>query len=400
MKISKYFMLGLAGLAFAACSNDEDVTNQNEEGKVRVTLSLGKTDTRALSPTAKGVYNTVTDLKIIFYNSAGAYVAHPVSGTVGDVPYNNETAVSNAVATLNSGHSATIELKEIPSSATQMLVVANSNNKTNGVSTQSLKAARETTIYLKQQVINNYQTFEGEESRMTGLATIKTENGVSTANVQLKPVPSRIELKDVTAQKLPTGVEWGGVDIKSFEVLGFYVNAFYETGFLDATDDPNRPKIDNAGETKNYTKAAYTTAGWGFMCDEPTDGQMTSQAGTEGSNVIWENIVTDRNDKYFGYMAIKGTPVDVVIKLNVTFTDGTTGIKYLTIRNYTYAAGQDGYTAGERVSTFERGTVYRVNNVTFDVRDLTDVPYEKTINLTATVEVLPWVGVDVNAGFN
>ena len=196
MKFNKYFMLGLAGLAFAACSNDEDVTNGNEEGKVRVTLSLGRTETRALGPTAKGVYNTVTDLKIIFYNSAGAYVAHPVSGTINGVDYNNETAVNKAVEALNAGHSATIDLKEIPSSATQMLVVANSKNKTNGVSTQSLDAAKKTTIYLKQQVIEEYKTFEGEESRMTGLGQIVTKNGVSSVDVSLKPVPSRIELKN------------------------------------------------------------------------------------------------------------------------------------------------------------------------------------------------------------
>ena len=400
MKFNKYFMLGLAGLAFAACSNDEDVTNGNEEGKVRVTLSLGRTETRALGPTAKGVYNTVTDLKIIFYNSAGAYVAHPVSGTINGVDYNNETAVNKAVEALNAGHSATIDLKEIPSSATQMLVVANSKNKTNGVSTQSLDAAKKTTIYLKQQVIEEYKTFEGEESRMTGLGQIVTKNGVSSVDVSLKPVPSRIELKDVTAQKLPAGVEWGGVDIQSFEVRGFYVNSFYETGFLDATDDPNRARIDNESDPENYTKNAYTTAEWGFMCDEPTEGQMTSQAGTEGSNVIWENIVTDRNNKYFGYMVIKGIPVDVVIKLNVTFTDGSNADKYLTIRNYKYAPDQDGYTAGDVVSTFERGTVYRVNNVPFDVRDLTDVPYEQTTSLTANVEVLPWAGVDVTPGFS
>lgn len=99
-------------------------------------------------------------------------------------------------------------------------------------------------------------------------------------------------------------------------------------------------------------------------------------------------------------MVIKGIPVDVVIKLNVTFTDGSNADKYLTIRNYKYAPDQDGYTAGDVVSTFERGTVYRVNNVPFDVRDLTDVPYEQTTSLTANVEVLPWAGVDVTPGFN
>ena len=40
MKMNKFFMLGLAGLAFAACSNDEEVGNQLPEGNGAVTIKL------------------------------------------------------------------------------------------------------------------------------------------------------------------------------------------------------------------------------------------------------------------------------------------------------------------------------------------------------------------------
>lgn len=40
MKLNKFFMLGLAGLAFAACSNEEEVGNQLPEGNGAVTVKL------------------------------------------------------------------------------------------------------------------------------------------------------------------------------------------------------------------------------------------------------------------------------------------------------------------------------------------------------------------------
>lgn len=40
MKLNKFFMLGLAGLAFAACSNEEEVGNQFPEGTGAVTIKI------------------------------------------------------------------------------------------------------------------------------------------------------------------------------------------------------------------------------------------------------------------------------------------------------------------------------------------------------------------------
>lgn len=410
MKFNKYFMLGLAGLAFAACSNDEDVTNGREDGRVRVTLSLGRTEaTRSVGQTAAGLYNKITDMKIVFYNRGGAFVSVPTTGKVGDVEYNNEAAINEAIAKafVTGQEKVSVELKEVPSSATQMYVVANGNGKSNQVGTTSLEEARKTPIFLKNQIKTSFERFSGEESRLTGLASIDPSTG--KADVNLRPVPSRIELANVTAVPLPDGETWGGSEIKSFTISGFYLNSFYSVGCLDPQKDKDiwndenpRTAIDNGQETGNYTKDKYKEKTWEMMCDEPTD-QYTYAEGTEGSGTIY--TATMKTADKWGYMVLQGDPAHVIVKLNVTYADNSTLEKYLTITSYKYKKGfTDGFgnshTAGSDVETMLRGHVYQINNINFDVKDLTDVPYETTKTVTAEVEVLPWVGVEVEPSFN
>lgn len=408
MKFNKYFMLGLAGLAFAACSNDEDVTNGREDGRVRVTLSLGRTEaTRSVGQTAAGLYNDVTDLKIVFYNTAGAYVAVPSSGTIGGVDYDNEKAINDAVKkglTEATDHKVTVELKEVPSSASQIYIVANSEGKTNQIGTTSLNDARKTEIHLKNQIKGDFTRFSGEESRMTGLGDI---DGAGNATVQLRPAPSRIEMAKVTAVPVPSGETWGGAEINSFTIMGFYINAFRVSGYLDGKA-LNLPEItdgaqDYGSEKAEYTKGKYEGKTWGMMCDEPAEAAYTYTEG-DGTNTVYTAIPTTATD-YYGYMLLQGTPCHVVVKLSVNYADNTTAEKFLTITNYKYSSTFTDYLnqthqAGENVAEFLRGHVYKLSDIKFDVTDLTDVPYETTKTVTAEVEVLPWVGVEVEPGFN
>lgn len=422
MKLNKFFMLGLVGLAFTACSNDDDAVNGgNEDGKVRITLSLGRTETtRSVGQSAAGLYNTITDLDVYFYNSAGAFVEAPET-IEGNETYNKSTVIENAKNALldilngtSPGNVSTdLVLEGIPASASQVYIVANQNNKSHRVATTSLDAAKSTLIYLDDQVAKvseSFDDFSGEKSHMTGLGQIGTDNSVS---VQLRPVPSRIELQNVTAVPVPTEKgEWGGAQIISFAVAGFYVNAFYTNGYLDpAKDDDARPQINNGSDKSKYTQEAYGST-WNIMCDEPTDGQITYATGTfnEENNPtgsLYTAIPNPRTNRW-GYHILQGVVPHVVVKLNVTYNDGTTAEKFLTINKYTYAnrftepevEGGETHEANSEVRKVLRGHVYQINNINFDVTDLTDVPYESTKTVTATVEVLPWVGVEVIPGFN
>lgn len=418
MKLNKLFMLGLAGLAFTACSNEDVVDNNTrEDGRVRVTLSLGRTEgTRSVGQSADGLFNNVTDIKIIFYNAAGAYVAVPSQGNVGGIDYDNEDAINAAVKNglLTSGHKVTVELKEVPSSASQIYIVANSEGKSNQIGTTSLTDARKTIIYLQNQIKEKYEVFSGEDSRMTGLAQIGSDG---KANVTLRPAPSRIEMGKVTAVPVPSGDVWGGAEIESFTVDGFYINAFRTSDYLDGKalglSEITEGAVDNGDDANNYSKAKYAeikaeagtgTVDWSAMCDEPVEGAYIYKAGTDTDDFIY-SATTEPTTNWYGYMVLKGSPCDVVVKLNVKYADETSAVKFLTITKYKYTTAWTDYlgvthAAGSDVKEFLRGHVYKLSDIRFDVTDLTDHPYETTKTVTADVEVAAWKGVPVEPGFN
>ena len=88
---------------------------------------------------------------------------------------------------------------------------------------------------------------------------------------------------------------------------------------------------------------------------------------------------------------------NIVIKLNVSYDNAEEGAapreKYLTITGYK-KLNADG-TVGAPVAKFERGNVYRIENLEFDINDLTDVPYEGEKSVSANVRVAAWVLVPV-----
>lgn len=404
-------MLGLVGLTFAACNNEEDVaSNGSEDGKVRITLSLGRTETtRGLDKTAVGMYNNITKLDVVFYNSAGAYVTVPET-VKGDEEYSKSAAITAAQQALTSdnNYTTTLTLKGVPSSASQIYIVANSKQG-HSIETSSLDDAKKSMIYLKDQVkTSEITSFSGEESTMTGLGIIGTTSteGIATANVSLRAVPSRIELQNLTAEPAEAG--FGGYDIESFEVLGFYVNAFYGSGSLDPKQDADDRQQINYGSDKNkYSATAYNTAGWSIMCDEPAEETIEY---AEGENATTLYTATTTNSNRWGYHVLQGVPPHVVVKLNVTDAGGQEAVKFLTINKYTFSSpftdnitdpqNPKVYQSGDAVDKVLRGHVYQISNITFDVTHLTDIPYETTKTVTATVNVLPWIGVPVNPGFN
>jgi len=408
MKLNKYFMLGLAGLAFAACSNDEDITNQKDGDKVLLTLSLGRTEqTRAVETSAAGLFNNVLDLKAYFFTSDSRRLEIDAASQTA-----NEAELAKAVATLNASTGitervATVALTGVPATATQIYVVANQNTP---IQTGNLEAARNTTIYLKGLVARASEmtnVFDQQNSLMTGLAGIADGgDGTATANVQITPVSSRLEIQKLTAMRVEgTDV----VNIENFQLKGIYINRFYSEGKLDPQKnapaaDRTSVRKDHGSTTTEYTAANYTTDGFSFMCDEYTT-PISSTASTTTDAICEVNCPTE--NKCWGYPVLagkqEGEQVDgvydvanIVIELSVKIEGvAERRNKYLTIIGYKQASA-----AQTPVLTFARRNVYRITDLQFDINDLTDVPYEGTKSVTATVTVLPWIGVPVTPEFH
>lgn len=410
MKFNKYFMLGLAGLAFAACSNDEDITNQKDGDKVLLTLSLGRTEqTRAVETSAAGRYNNVKSISIHFYTADDRrldIIRTPDEQTA----YDKE--INNAISELNSGtvtsdpnlgnvRATKIAITGVPETATQVYVVMNENTP---ISTGNLSQARSSVIRLAGLVekADENCVFNQQNSLMTGLATIgaTNEEGIASADVAVTPVSSRLEIKKFTAVKSTVA---DAMNIANFSLKGIYVNRFYETGTLDPqknADAADRTKKDYLSIKGNYTEENYTKDKVAFMCDEYTE-PLSSIALTTGG--ICE-VNSPEANKNWGYPVLAGKQellpegvydvANIVVCLSVNIESVGIRDKYLTIVGYKNA------TTNAAIQRFDRRNVYIIENLQFSIDDLTDVPYEGTKTVEATVKVQPWVGVPVTPEFN
>lgn len=383
MKLNKYFMLGLVSLTFAACSNEEEknVTTDNTEGKVYVSLSLGSAKSRSLGESAEGKTNNIKNLKVFFYTSSNQYVNYVV----------DQAVLNKAVTDLATAQSATIELTEVPGSADRIYIIANEKEK-NPIAIGSWAAVENTDIYLVNQVKESFTTFSNEESTMTGYSKI-----TSNTEVTLKPVTCRLEVQNFIAQKAPAS--FLGKDIEKFDVKGIYINSFYAQGKLGNIADNNREQVDM--KEKGFNATAY--ADYKYLFDEPTyapteNPTATSTTYTTGNGIWKVSPVQSTNEnqpkKWWGYSVLKGYVPHLIIKLDVTYDGDSAPVeRYLTIHQYKIAAGST------PLDTFERGNAYRIENLMFDATNLTEEPYEETKTVSATVSVSPWTGVDILPDF-
>lgn len=114
MKLNKFFMLGMAGLAFAACSNEEDVMSVSQlEGVGAVSVKIvNPTLTRAIAPATEGENNgTVTvvptgnvTIKLEATSGGNTISLTPTEwGEAQEVTFWNVTGPQRITVTMNGG---------------------------------------------------------------------------------------------------------------------------------------------------------------------------------------------------------------------------------------------------------------------------------------------------------
>lgn len=406
MKFNKYFMLGLAGLAFAACSNDENPSdNGKEANKTIIRLAFGKAETKGLGETVVKKYNNINDLIINFYNAQGNYVDVPDTYTdeVSGKTYDNKQSIANAVATLKGGaHEATLEIGGVPSSATEVYIVANQPEATDnekGIDISSINNAQKSHILLSSQkdCLNSTLT-----SQRTGVIT----NG--QVNATLTPVASRFELKDLVANPKPA--DWTGAEIKSFTVKGIYINRFYPWGLLGGGDVANHDQIARGDDKANYTKEKYGAIlynyngtgekayDFSYMCDGNDISATYTYAAATGDEAFIQKATLNATEggveNWYGYQILPGEAPHLVIELAVMYDDGNAAAqqKYLVVEKY--KSGDAG------LEKTERGYVYQISTLEFDASNLVDVPYQGTKTVTADISVAAWEAVPITPDYS
>lgn len=345
MKLNKFFMLGLAGLAFAACSNENEVADgslMKGTKQVSVTISTGNyVGTRAGSGWTDGENNqaaiTPANIKVYLLDKE-----------------NNVIQVEDAtVGSTNVYHN-------IDPVVTQIAAIANCTVE--NASTWNAVLATELNIEAYGDASEAPLCSEVADLEPSG-TDAADGNTMYTATVTLKTMLSRIELRgDLTCSNL------GASAYTELSLTHVGLNGVYEKFTLAGnTAGENLRDISNqTGYPVNVSKCFY---------DVTTAPVINTIDATALGADYGYNFITDFDELLLQFNTVFKDPIaEGYIVYNPA---------YLKIVGLNDANGAS--------VTIEPGKIYQITDLTFTEEDLTDLdPNEPTICVTATVNVQPW----------
>lgn len=309
MKTAKMFLVTLAALSMAACSNNDEMPGMNNDGTKSVSLRLDglATSSRAIGDAQKAGQIALSNLTVYFTDGTNILAKKSLS-----------TANAAEWAELTGeGH----VFHQLPSAVSQIQIVGNSTGKTIAEGTVAalkasvLKAAGE-------QEFTNVTLF-GEDTSLESQAPQVSDDhtdDVLKAEVPLSPLVARFEIGNIACTDLGTG------PVKQFDLSVIGLMDFNSGVTLAGTASGTEYTLDNvlepgsqAVQGKVIFGDADENAGWAW--------DKISGATNITSSTPWNP--GESGDKKFVYQFIpnkitgnKMAQVKLVLD-NVKWTDGT-----------------------------------------------------------------------------
>lgn len=354
MKLNKYFMLGLAGLAFAACSNEDEVGNDLSQNSKTITVKIetGGYTTRASGNEAwtNGANNqsqiTVNTVTLYLLDKDGAIVDtktlanklsdtfHGVSGTVTKI-----AAVANCQPT---------------ASGTWANVVAETFDVADYQTAENAPVYAEAVdiTYKNTDTQDGYPMYAATLQLATKMSRIELSGNLQCTNLA-ESAYKTLTLEYVGINRANTKFTLKGMGSDPHSVTG-NLPGFPDTGtptaFYDAAATP-APVLDD----KNTSVALGTSYGYS-VCGMP---ELLLRFDSE--------------------------PIDNVTEGYIIYDPA-----YLKITGFKTA---DGNTVA-----MEPGKIYQITDLEFTEEDITTLEKDK-ICITATVSVAPWDIVAVEPSY-
>ncbi|MBV3843244.1 hypothetical protein KSY44_05050 [Bacteroides eggerthii] len=354
MKLNKYFMLGLAGLAFAACSNEDEVGNDLSQNSKTITVKIetGGYTTRASGNEAwtngannqsQITVNTVTlylldkdgaivDTKILENKSSDTF--HGVSGTVTKI-----AAVANCQPT---------------ASGTWANVVAETFDVADYQTAENAPVYAEAVdiTYKNTDTQEGYPMYEATLQLATKMSRIELSGNLQCTNLAESAYKTlTLEYVGINGANTKFTLDGTGSDPHSVtDNLPGFPDTGTPTAFYDAAAAP-APVLSN----KNTSVALGTSYGYS-VCGMP---ELLLRFDSE--------------------------PIDNVTEGYIIYDPA-----YLKITGFK--------TAGGNTVAMEPGKIYQITDLEFTEEDITTLEKDK-ICITATVSVAPWDIVAVEPSY-
>lgn len=413
----KILFMALAASSLIACNEQEITDTQELVGKNTVTLSLKQDALSRGVSDQKGntEYAVIGSGKIFFIDASGNSIYQR------ELTATEITALANTPTTPGN---KTVTITGVPNTATTLFFMANVKTSagTNFPMIDGTTAADARLRIDKLQANAVNVPLSGQSSPFT----LVSGNNYSTS-VTLTPIVARVELGRISCQN-ENGAGQSAItsDITGYKLSGVFINNTRQDVLLSGTPYLVGAPIDIKSQASWTTAWAtyFTPANTSFpyyiggspagptdwvpnalstYCT-PTGGLALSfyPDPINGSTSTDPAVTPKRAWAYQVCPSITiavGSPADVphlILKLTeVTYVDNPLGLttQYLTVTKYKDDLGNS-------ISEFKRGNVYRIQNLVFSANESTNQPYEKNINVTATVSVAPWVVNNVNPDWN
>lgn len=365
MKMNKFLMLGIAGLAFAACSNEEDAINNgsNLNGNGVVEVSIVSPTTRSL---VEGTDEEVGVDKVI--------VNGPI--TV-QLTYGNGQTKSETIQTATGGQH-TVKFYDITNPTKVEAWVNGGNN--NGLGTTAIDNSA---MQVLPEVIPAYGSTEDINlAGKTEMVDGKTYE-MYAAEVQIAIPVARLEVSGIkhvlhpyTNQEDPSKNEQT-CKFATLTIDGIYLDKIKTTA-SDDIEDYCMPAVVGSGTEEN-PEIPYP-----ILYDEI---ESASFLPTQGVAPVWPTTT----GQVYAYNFYPDTqmPILKIYFENATAGDGTNPVsapRYAVIKSYN---GNENY-------QFEAGKIYRITDVT--LRDANIIHSEEgnvTYGVDVTVKEAVWDVVDI-----
>lgn len=390
MKTTRMFLVALAALGMAACSNNDEIPGMNNDGTKSMYLKFeglsSETSSRAIEAAQTAGAIAFTNIRVYFANAAGVIQKTEnldntsddwsTIGTTGHIFHNIPNSVEQVYVVGNAKD------KDIPS-------VTDKSTNISVVKNQALQVASE-------QTFGNVILF-GEDTQITPAKGISDpEEGhdyLYEADVTLAPFVSRFEVKGIQCEDL-TGSKYKKIVLEAIGLMD-YNNKFTLGGAaseeMTITNvlEPGSIATKGSyifGETTDEQNGAYTNYSWAWDKITSTNSSLTTLTKND-------DICNPNENKYFVYQfspkQITGNK-NVQIKLALdAYTDETTKDPFGAVVTAKFQKqGEDGKLVD--LASFETGKIYRIDSYKFKVENVKPWNPDEEICVNVVVKVKSW----------
>lgn len=359
MKMNKWFMLGMVGLAFTACSNEEELGNGNIEGAGMVEISIQ-------SPATKSVQTGTTGNTVIVGRTITVEVTHQ-NGTMTQTIERNQNDVDGTTE-------YTVKFYNV---INPTKVVAYCNDGKAVYEDEDI-AITDPRLQMEPQSIPAYAEATLSAADINGEME-NTEDGKVyqryTKTLALQIPVARLELKGVKHVDEDASCKFATLTIN-----GVYLNNIYAA-----------KNAATATDTYSWNESS-TEGGTNFPI-------LYDVVGTFGTGEDFKNgtAFPTETGKAFAYNFFAGEGKELP-ELKIYFNSATASSADDPVTQPRYAIVKSYKNADGAIQNFTPGTIYRITNVELDDKYIGPNESGETVyGVEVTVEEATWSVTDITA---